>query len=110
MKKLFILNETMLFVFRLINHIIQSILYMVNLTIAYFLMNISMCLYSGHFLALILGFTFGYYILNVASPESEDLSALTVPTKQDETVSAGPSNRPQHSLSFPNPVYEYDQI
>jgi hypothetical protein len=32
-------------------------------------MNISMCFYSGHFLAIILGFTFGYYFLNIISPD-----------------------------------------
>jgi hypothetical protein len=43
-------------------------MYMLNLTIGYFLMNIAMCYYSGHFLAIIFGFTFGYYVLHVTPP------------------------------------------
>ena len=40
---------------RIITHSIQSLIYMLNLTIGYFLMNISMCYYAGHFIALIIG-------------------------------------------------------
>ena len=40
---------------RLQNHIIQSLLYMLNLTIGYFLMNIVMVMYAGHFISIILG-------------------------------------------------------
>jgi hypothetical protein len=42
---------------RLKNHVIQSILYVINLTIGYFLMNIAMCYYAGHFIAIIFGNT-----------------------------------------------------
>jgi hypothetical protein len=56
---------------RLINHIIQSLVYVFNITVGYFLMNIVMCYYAGHFLAIIFGCTFGYYFLHVASPDFE---------------------------------------
>jgi hypothetical protein len=32
-------------------------------------MNISMCFYSGHFIAIIVGYGCGYYFLHIISPD-----------------------------------------
>ena len=46
-------------------------MYVLNITVGYFLMNIVMTYYAGHFIAIILGCTFGYYFIHVASPDFE---------------------------------------
>ena len=90
------------------NHVIQSIMYMINLTIGYILMNISMYYYAGHFLAIILGFTFGYYILNVASPET-DHCANVDSDKSCHAAENTDSNRAGTSRSL-NSNLNYDEI
>ncbi|RNA19805.1 high affinity copper uptake 1-like [Brachionus plicatilis] len=67
------------------NHVIQSLMYMLNLTIGYFLMLIAMGMYSGHFLAIVLGIGFGYYFLHILTPDFyESISNKSIGINEDE--------------------------
>ena len=85
---------------RFYNHVIQSLMYMVNLTIGYILMNISMYFYAGHFVAIILGLTFGYYILNVAYPQPiESCSNIELESQTIEATNSTGGNTPSTGLA-----------
>ncbi|CAF0803888.1 unnamed protein product [Brachionus calyciflorus] len=72
---------------RIQNHLVQSLMYMLNLTIGYFLMLVAMAMYAGHFLAIIIGMGFGYYFLNVISPDFyESISDKSININQSENM------------------------